>query len=154
MLKPDHNRMSEIVHDVGNNTSEKIRLLARAGFKQADVARFLGVRDQFVSNVVRSMKAKLGTTSSEDPEPARARLNVDSAGRIVIPAEFRRAMGIVEGDELMARMADGELRLISPAMAVKRAQKLVRELIPGDVGLADSLIADRRREVAEEAGNG
>jgi len=38
-------------------------------------------------------------------------------------------------------------------MAVKRAQKLVRELIPGDESLADSLIADRRREAAMEAAN-
>ncbi len=154
MLQPDHSHMSEIVRDVGSNTSEKIRLLVRAGFKQADVARFLEVRDQFVSNVVRNMKAKLGTACLEDPQPVRTRLNVDSAGRIVIPVEFRRAMNIGEGGELMARMVDGELRVMSPTMAVKRAQKLVREMIPGDAGLADSLIADRRREAVKEAGDG
>jgi hypothetical protein len=47
-------------------------------------------------------------------------------------------------------MVDGELRLITPAMAVERAQRLVQELIPGDDSLADSLIADRRREAAKE----
>jgi len=54
----------------------------------------------------------------------------------------------------MARMVDGELRLISPAMAVKRAQEMVRKLISGETGLVDSLIADRRREAAKGGDDG
>ena len=164
MLKPDPRRMSELVGNVDGNTSEKIRRLVKAGYRQADVARFLNVRDQFVSNVVHKLKSRTdavlgkspeGSPGRSDPVPSpRARLTLDSAGRIVIPVEFRRAMRIVEGDELMARVVDGELRLITPDMAVRRAQKLVRELIPGDAGLADSLIADRRREAAKEIGDG
>ena len=158
MLKPDPQRMSELVRDVADNKSEKIRRLVNAGYRQADVARFLGIRDQFVSNVVRQARppARIaGPAGVPDTEASRrTRLSLDSAGRIVIPVEFRRAMNITEGGELMARIVDGELRLITPAMAVMRAQKLVRELIPGEAGLADSLIADRRREAAKEVGNG
>jgi len=63
-------------------------------------------------------------------------------------------MEVSEEDEVMARMVDGELRLISPAMAVKRAQEMVRKLISGETGLVDSLIADRRREAAKGGDDG
>lgn len=166
MLQPDPRRMRDLVRGVEGNTSEKIRRLVKAGYRQADVARFLEIRDQFVSNVVRKLKSRADTAPATAPQastgegwpdmgpPPRARLRLDSAGRLLVPVEFRRAMQIAEGDELMARVVDGELRLITPAMAVKRAQKLVRELIPGDESLADSLIADRRREAAKESTDG
>lgn len=155
----DSERMSALVSDVESNTSEKIRRLVRAGYRQADVARFLQVRDQFVSNVVRREKSQghqeQGSAKEAEQAPTpRTRLTLDSAGRIVIPAEFRRAMGAGNGSELLARVVDGELRLVTPEMAVKRAQKLVRELVPGDESLVDSLIADRRREAAQEASDG
>lgn len=86
--------------------------------------------------------------------PERLDVQVGPGGRIVIPAVYRAAMEIGEGDRLLASMVDGELRLISPKMAVRRAQKLVRELIPGDDSLADALIADRRREAERETADG
>jgi len=58
---------------------------------------------------------------------------------------------VADGDEVIARVVDGELRVATPAMAVKRVQKMVRELIPGNDSLAESLIADRREEAAREA---
>jgi AbrB family looped-hinge helix DNA binding protein len=75
-------------------------------------------------------------------------------GRIVVPAAFRKAMQVKEGDRVMARVVDGELRVITPAMGIRLAQKMVRETIPGNDSLADELIADRRREVEQEFGNG
>jgi bifunctional DNA-binding transcriptional regulator/antitoxin component of YhaV-PrlF toxin-antitoxin module len=155
----DTERMSTLISDVENNTSEKIRRLVKAGYRQADVARFLSVRDQFVSNVMRREKSrglqgKRMAGEMDQLSTQRTRLTLDSAGRIVVPAEFRRAMNAGDGSELLARVVDGELRLITPEMAVKRAQKLVRELIPGDESLVDSLIADRRREAAQEASDG
>jgi AbrB family looped-hinge helix DNA binding protein len=86
--------------------------------------------------------------------PERLDLQVGPAGRIVIPSVFRDAMQIREGDRLMARVVDGELRLISPSMAVRLAQKLVRETIPGDDSLADELIEERKREFKRELSGG
>jgi hypothetical protein len=54
----------------------------------------------------------------------------------------------------MARVVDGELRLITPIMSVRLAQKMVRETIPGDESLVDALMEFRRREVADEFGDG
>jgi AbrB family looped-hinge helix DNA binding protein len=86
--------------------------------------------------------------------PDRLDVTIGPGGRVVIPAAFRAAMGIKEGDRLMGKVVDGELRLISPKMAVRRAQRLVRELIPGDDSLADELIADRQREAEREMRDG
>ena len=64
--------------------------------------------------------------------PERLDLQLGPGGRVVIPAVFRKAMQVKEGDRLMARVVDGELRLITPEMAIRLAQKMVRETIPGD----------------------
>ena len=73
---------------------------------------------------------------------------------MVIPAVYRKAMHVEEGDRLMARVVDGELRLITPEMAIRRAQKWVRETIPAGVSLVDDLIEMRRQEAADEFKDG
>jgi len=82
----------------------------------------------------------------------RLDLTLGPGGRVVIPAVFRKAMQVTEGDRLMARVVDGELRLITPQMGIRKAQKIVRETIPGDESLVDTLMENRRREVADEFG--
>jgi AbrB family looped-hinge helix DNA binding protein len=83
------------------------------------------------------------------------RARVDSHGRVVIPAEFRRRLGIHEGDTVTLSVEDGELRLITLDEAIRRAQALVAELVPPGVSLVDELLADRRAEVeAERRGDG
>lgn len=86
--------------------------------------------------------------------PERINLTLGPGGRIVIPAAYRKAMQVKEGGRLMARVIDGELRLMTPMMAVRRAQRIVRETIPGDDSLADALIEERRREVERETSDG
>ena len=86
--------------------------------------------------------------------PDRLDVQLGPGGRIVIPAVFRKAMSIKEGDRLMARVVDGELRLITPEMAIRRAQKWVRETIPADVDLVGALIEERRWEAAKEMEDG
>ena len=80
----------------------------------------------------------------------RYRTKVGPGGRVVIPAELRRALEIEIGDEVILYSEDGELRLYTHAMAIERAQQLVRKYVPEGVNLADELIADRRREAAQE----
>lgn len=82
--------------------------------------------------------------------PDRIDLTMGPGGRIVIPAVFRDAMQVKEGDRIMASVVDGELRLITPMMGVRLAQKLVREMVPEGVSLVDELIAERRREFERE----
>lgn len=83
---------------------------------------------------------------------AHARLKIDSAGRIVIPAEMRAAMLVKPGDTVTAQVVEGEFRLVSPGVALKRFQAVGREWRernPG-VDLVEELIADRRAEARGE----
>ena len=79
------------------------------------------------------------------------RLKIGEAGRIVIPADMREAMMVGPGDMVTARVVDGELRIISPRAAIRKAQKLVREYIAPGQNLVDELIADRREDARREA---
>jgi bifunctional DNA-binding transcriptional regulator/antitoxin component of YhaV-PrlF toxin-antitoxin module len=72
----------------------------------------------------------------------------------VIPAAFRDALGLSEGDVLFASIESGEIHLLTTAAAIRRAQALVREFVPEGVSLVDELIEDRRREVEHEVSRG
>jgi len=79
-----------------------------------------------------------------------ARLRVNENGRVVIPAEFRKTLGIKAGDEVIARVEDDELRITTVRSRIARAQRLVRQYIKPGRSLADELIAERRREARNE----
>jgi AbrB family looped-hinge helix DNA binding protein len=79
---------------------------------------------------------------------ARARLNAN--GRVVIPAALRKALDLRPGDELILRVEDGELRLSTRRQALARARRMIRDYIPSDEDLTQSLIDDRRAEAARE----
>jgi AbrB family looped-hinge helix DNA binding protein len=72
------------------------------------------------------------------------RTKVTEGGRLVIPADFRRQLGLQPGSDVVLNVTDGELRVRSVQQAIERAQSLVRQHIRKDVSLADELINDRR----------
>lgn len=77
--------------------------------------------------------------------------HIDSHGRIVIPAAFRRALGLREGDEVMVELEDGTVRILTRAEGIKRAQEIVARRLAGDErSLVDELIEDRRAEAARD----
>jgi AbrB family looped-hinge helix DNA binding protein len=73
-------------------------------------------------------------------------VSLGNNGRLVIPAPFRRALGIEEGDELVVTLVEGELRITTRDRAVARAQEAVRRRLGEGAALADELIAERRAE--------
>jgi AbrB family looped-hinge helix DNA binding protein len=89
----------------------------------------------------------MATTKAVVP-PNEVRLNVNENGRVVIPLEFRRALGIQAGDEVILIWKDDEIRITTQARRIERAQRNVRKYVKPGVSLVDELIADRRREVA------
>ena len=79
----------------------------------------------------------------------RARIN--EQGRIVIPAECRKAAGLKPGDELLIEPdGEGELRLRTPARAIKEAQAIVARYLPKGRDLVQELIDERRAEASRE----
>ncbi|MBI3697090.1 MAG: AbrB/MazE/SpoVT family DNA-binding domain-containing protein [Acidobacteria bacterium] len=75
---------------------------------------------------------------------------IGPGGRVVIPAEYRTALGVRPDDEVVLTLDDGQVRLYTKEWARKRAQDYVCSLVPPGVSLADELIRERREEAARE----
>jgi bifunctional DNA-binding transcriptional regulator/antitoxin component of YhaV-PrlF toxin-antitoxin module len=75
---------------------------------------------------------------------------VKTDGKVTISAEYREALGLTQGSELMIVLENGELRLLTPTQAIRKAQGIVRHYIPEGRSLADELIAERRTEAKRE----
>ncbi len=75
---------------------------------------------------------------------------ITDGGRLVIPVEYRRKLGLEIGDEVIIRMENGELRILPRAEAVKRAQEKVRRHVKRGRSLVDELSAERRAEARRE----
>jgi AbrB family looped-hinge helix DNA binding protein len=75
---------------------------------------------------------------------------IADGGRLVIPAELRRQLGLEIGDEVIVRVQDNELRILTRSEAVKRAQEKVRRHVKGNRSLVDELISERRVEAKRE----
>ena len=83
-------------------------------------------------------------------EKRRTWITVGPDGRLVIPIEFRRALGIDHGGDVLMALENGELRLVGRDAAIRRAQAIVARHVPRGVSLVDELIAERRDEAARE----
>ncbi|MBA4179490.1 MAG: AbrB family transcriptional regulator [Anaerolinea sp.] len=71
-------------------------------------------------------------------------------GRIVLPAKVRRALELKSGDELLVRVEDGEILLMTRMQRIRRAQRMASPFVKDRPSLADELIAERREEPARE----
>ncbi len=159
--------MDDVVREPGTK-SGKIRNLAAAGHSRSDIAKALGIRYQHVRNVLVADEAALdrqaanGVVSPASRTPiettvlpgAPFRLTVDAAGCVRLPTDAIAALRAQPGSVLVGEMVGTELHLYPLQDAIRRAQALVRDFVPAGRSLADDLIADRRREVAKDAGHG
>ena len=78
------------------------------------------------------------------------RMRVNENGRVVIPASYRKALGIKAGDEVILRMEDDELRITTMKRRLERARRRIRQYVKPGVSLADELIAERRAAAKRE----
>jgi bifunctional DNA-binding transcriptional regulator/antitoxin component of YhaV-PrlF toxin-antitoxin module len=136
--------------------SDKFRALAAAGYSRAEISRIVGVRYQFVRNVLTADEGRREAGVAEagvpfvDDRPQR--LRVGAEGRVVIPALFREALGIAEGAVLYARLEDGGIRLYTGEEAIARARASLGLTGRHSTGMADELIAERRADVQRDEG--
>ena len=139
--------------------ADKIRALFRAGYSRSEIAGFVGTRYQHVRNVLvqsgfmetqlsRPMPAE--DVESKDSLPVLVRTAIGPGGRVVIPAAYRKALEVNEGDYIIMRMDGEELRVINDAKELQRIREVLNSYVPEGVSLVDELIADRRREAAAE----
>ncbi len=76
------------------------------------------------------------------------RIKIGEGGRLIIPAPYRKAMGVHPGDELVIRLQDGELRLFQQAEALKRIRAAVKNGKHTKSHL-DNFLAFRRKDSGE-----
>lgn len=75
-------------------------------------------------------------------EEARQRINEN--GCLVIPASFRKALGLRAGDEVVLRIEDDELRISTPQNRIRRAQRRAQKYLKRGTSLVEELLAERR----------
>ena len=81
-----------------------------------------------------------------DPQP----LKVASDGRVLIPLEMREAMTLGEDGRVTAHVEGGELRLVTPAVAVRQMQARMRKFKKPGESMVDRFLAERRALWGEE----
>jgi hypothetical protein len=143
--------------------SAKMRRYASQGFSRTAIAEYMGVKYQFVRNVLVAEEARAHSSPRRDvdstpdhgsfafrepapipyqamPEPRPARLQVDASGRVQLPRDW----AIAPGSVFIARNFMGDLVL----MDVTRASEAAR--IESMSRASDALIAERRLEAMRE----
>jgi AbrB family looped-hinge helix DNA binding protein len=81
---------------------------------------------------------------------AETRARINENGRVVIPANFRKALGISAGDEVVLRIEDNELRITTLKQRLERARRRVRKYVKPGRSLVDDLLAERREAAKRE----
>ena len=168
IIEPNLDKMGTVIAGMPDNKSAKIRRLASTGYKRADIARHLGIRYQFVYNVL-AKRAPLGEQEETDahadseahggsrdvgePQAKWVWVQVGKNGSIELPKPFRSALTIGEGDQVQLQMEDGAIRILTREAAMDALKDDVRRFVPEGVSLVDALISDRREEVAREVSN-
>ncbi|MDQ7801245.1 MAG: AbrB/MazE/SpoVT family DNA-binding domain-containing protein [Armatimonadota bacterium] len=75
---------------------------------------------------------------------------IGRGGRLVIPAPYRRQLGLRPGDEVVVRVEAGELRVLTVSQALARARALLGSYVSPGRSLARELVSERREEAARE----
>jgi AbrB family looped-hinge helix DNA binding protein len=78
------------------------------------------------------------------------RTRIAENGRLVIPSSFRRALGIEAGDEILLRLEENELHIMTQHHRLAKAKALVRRHVPSGTSLVDELIEERREAAKRE----
>ena len=76
--------------------------------------------------------------------------NVVEGGRIIVPAAFRKSMGLSKGDTVFMELHGDELRVRPARSALRRIQAELRALGPSEGLASDKLIAERQAEAERE----
>jgi len=77
-------------------------------------------------------------------------VKIGEGGRIVIPSEYRKALKIEVGDELLLHMDNGKMILMTRKRAVEYVQEQIGKYSTGGRVLSEELIADRREDARNE----
>ena len=74
---------------------------------------------------------------------------VSEAGKLSLPAQIRRRVGLENGGPVLVRLEDGEIRIRTVRDSILRVQQQARKLF-GKSDSVERFIADRRAEGRRE----
>ena len=80
----------------------------------------------------------------------RTPVKIGEGGRIVIPSEYRKALGIDVGDELILHMENGKMLLMTRLQAIEFVQEQMSKYSTGGRILSEELINERKEEGQNE----
>ena len=127
--------MKEVRKATGGHVTYNIfPLLKRRGYKVERIGKRYKITR--INSVTQREKAEWGDVAPD--------------GRLLIPAQFRKKLGVDEDGHVLMRIENDELRVTSRRQALRQVQDLVARYVPAGESLVDSLIADRRAEAARE----
>jgi AbrB family looped-hinge helix DNA binding protein len=76
---------------------------------------------------------------------------VSESGRISLPAELRRAVGLERGGDVVVELDGHDLRIRTVDEVIDRAQEITRRLLSGKPHASvDNFLSERRREARKE----
>lgn len=75
---------------------------------------------------------------------------IGPGGRVVIPAEFRKALGLEPGSQVTLVLDDDGLHVWTQADRLRRIRALAKKHVPAGTLVSEELIEDRKREAANE----
>ena len=76
---------------------------------------------------------------------------VKDGGRVVLPAGFRRELGLAIGSNVVLRLSGKNIVVSSAAEAMRHAQaQVLKKIKQPKKSMAKELIAERRREAVNE----
>ena len=82
--------------------------------------------------------------SGEQSHSAPVSVVVGEGGRLVIPAEMRKKMGVIPGDTVAVRLEAGGLRVVSAKQALEEIRRIARKSKAPGISEVDAFLADRR----------
>ncbi len=77
-------------------------------------------------------------------------IDMAANGRLVIPAEVRRQLGIGSAERFRVEIENGTIRLVPFKEVLRRVRAEVRRHVPEGTDLVAELLEDRRREAELE----
>ena len=72
------------------------------------------------------------------------------SGRLVIPVQFRKTLGLNEGEGVMLKLIGNHIEIAPAKNSVEKAQSMVSKYLKNDESLVDMLLDDRKEEFANE----
>lgn len=128
-----------------DNKSEKIRILFNADVPRAEIARFLGITYQHAQNVLKRSGL---LEKAERPQDAAHTgqvytVRIGEGGKFTLPPEYVEKCGIRDGEVLICREEGGGLTIMSRDAAIAALNEIVRQRMPAEAALLETLLADR-----------